>query len=100
MKQEYFIILENSKKPCLNRTARMMKNFICIGTNLWDGKWERMQQEPVLRPTAGWRKSHIYACDVRYRDAEKTWYMYYNARNGWPVSEGQERIGLLVGKEG
>jgi len=63
-------------------------------------KWERMLQEPVLRPTSGWRKSHIYACDVRYRDAEKTWYMYYNARNGWPVSEGQERIGLLVGKEG
>jgi hypothetical protein len=23
--------------------------------------------------------------------------MYYNARNGWPVSEGRERIGLLTG---
>jgi len=61
-------------------------------------KWERLLQEPVLRPTSGWRRSHIYACDVRYHRPEEKWYMYYNARNGWPVSEGQERIGLLVGK--
>jgi len=61
-------------------------------------RWERLVQEPVLRPTAGWRRSHIYACDVRYREQEDRWYMYYNARNGWPVAEGQERIGLLMGK--
>jgi len=63
-------------------------------------KWERLLQEPVLRPTTGWRRSHIYACDVRYHEPEMRWYMYYNARNGWPVAEGQERIGLLVGKGG
>jgi len=63
-------------------------------------KWERLLQDPVLRPTSGWRRSHIYACDVRYRQMEGKWYMYYNARNGWPVSDGQERIGLLVGKNG
>ncbi|MFA5399320.1 MAG: family 43 glycosylhydrolase [Dehalococcoidia bacterium] len=60
-------------------------------------KWERLLQEPVLKPTTGWRSSHVYACDVRYRRSEGKWYMYYNARNGWPVSEGQERIGLLLG---
>jgi predicted GH43/DUF377 family glycosyl hydrolase len=64
-----------------------------------DGQaWERLVQEPILKPTAGWRRSHIYACDVRYNRADMTWYMYYNARNGWTISEGQERIGLLLGK--
>jgi len=59
--------------------------------------WERLLQEPVLKPSTGWRSSHVYACDVRYRRSEGKWFMYYNARNGWPVSEGQERIGLMVG---
>jgi hypothetical protein len=64
----------------------------------FDGlKWEHMLQEPVLKPTTRWRSSHVYACDVRYRPSEGSWYMYYNARNGWPVSEGRERIGLLTG---
>jgi len=61
-------------------------------------KWERLIQEPILKPSVGWRRSHIYACDVRYREQEDMWYLYYNARNGWPVAEGQERIGLLTGK--
>jgi hypothetical protein len=61
-------------------------------------QWERLIQEPVLKPTTGWRRSHIYACDIRYHETERTWYMYYNARNGWTISEGQERIGLLLGR--
>jgi hypothetical protein len=60
--------------------------------------WGRLIHEPVLKPTLGWRKSHIYACDVKYYAQQKTWYMYYNARNDWPVNRGQERIGLLVGR--
>ncbi|MGD0856676.1 MAG: glycosyl hydrolase family 43 [Dehalococcoidia bacterium] len=59
--------------------------------------WDRLIQEPIIRPSSGWRKSHIYACDVRYREQERKWYLYYNARNGWQISEGQERIGLLTG---
>lgn len=61
-------------------------------------RWERLIQEPVLKPSDGWRRSHIYACDVKYYEQEKKWYMYYNARNGWPVNSGQERIGLLLGR--
>jgi len=60
--------------------------------------WERLIREPVLKPSTGWRSSHVYACDVRHHEADGTWYMYYNARNGWTISEGQERIGLLLGK--
>ncbi len=60
--------------------------------------WKRLVEEPILKPSSGWRRSHIYACDVRYHETDKTWYMYYNARNGWTISEGQERIGLLLGK--
>lgn len=61
-------------------------------------KWERLIQEPVLKPSSGWRRSHIYACDVKYSVARGEWYMYYNARNDWPVDKGQENIGLLTGK--
>jgi hypothetical protein len=60
-------------------------------------QWKRLVQEPVIRPSTGWRRSHIYACDVKYHNKQKTWYMYYNARSDWPVSRGQERIGLLLG---
>ncbi len=62
--------------------------------------WQKLLQEPVIRPTTGWRKSHVYACDARYRPSDGKWYMYYNARSGWPVSEGRERIGLMVGEAG
>jgi len=60
-------------------------------------KWERLIPEPVLKPSSGWRRSHIYACDVKYSSTRRTWYMYYNARNDWEVSKGQENIGLLTG---
>ncbi len=61
-------------------------------------KWKRRLAEPVLKPSTGWRRSHIYACDVKYYKKQNTWYMYYNARDDWHVSKGQERIGLLLGK--
>ena len=61
-------------------------------------KWERLIREPVIKPTSGWRRSHIYACDVKYSEARGKWYMYYNARNDWPVDKGQENIGLLMGQ--
>lgn len=60
--------------------------------------WQKLINQPILQPSEGWRRSHIYACDVRYRLSEKKWYLYYNARNGWKVLEGRERIGLLIGE--
>lgn len=61
-------------------------------------QWKIMSKEPVLQPSDGWRRSHIYACDVRYHAGQNKWYMYYNARNDWPVKKGQENIGLLIGE--
>lgn len=59
--------------------------------------WEPAQEEPLLSPSEGWRSSHVYACDCR-QDKDGTWYLYYNARDGWYKSRGKERIGRLVGR--
>lgn len=61
--------------------------------------WGRLIEGPILKPSIGWRRSHIYACDVRYNAKQDKWYMYYNARNDWPVSRGKECIGLLQGEK-
>lgn len=50
--------------------------------------------KPLLKPDRGWKKSHVYALDVK-KTGEK-FYLYFNARSGWLF--GKERIGLLFGK--
>lgn len=60
--------------------------------------WKKLSDEPILKPSESWRRSHIYACDVRYHAGQNKWYMYYNARNDWPVNKGRENIGLLIGE--
>jgi len=59
--------------------------------------WFPALMEPLLAPSSGWRSSHIYACDCR-RANDGTWYLYYNARDGWYKTKGRERIGRLVGR--
>jgi hypothetical protein len=60
-------------------------------------KWKEAAAEPLVRPEGGgWKKSHVYALDARAID-ERTWHLYYNARNDWHWSRGRERIGLLIG---
>lgn len=61
-------------------------------------RWHAAQDTPLLAPSAGsgWRSSHVYACDVRFRPHDGRWYLYYNARDGWYKTEGRERIGRLV----
>ena len=61
--------------------------------------WEQARTGPLLAPGAGWTSSHVYACDCRFREADRLWYLYFNARDGWRVSEGRERIGRLVGRD-
>ncbi|MCU0823201.1 MAG: family 43 glycosylhydrolase [Leptospira sp.] len=62
-------------------------------------KFERISDLPILGPTGkGWKASHIYACDVRYSEAEKVLIMYFNARNKPHWTVGKEAIGLFVGK--
>lgn len=59
--------------------------------------WRSARSEPLVAPAAGWTSSHVYACDCRFRESEGLWYLYFNARDGWRMSEGMERIGRLVG---
>jgi hypothetical protein len=58
-------------------------------------QWEGARSAPLVAPDEGWRQSHVYACDVRFREKESKWYLYYNARDGWYKSQGRERIGRL-----
>ena len=60
--------------------------------------WQPARDQPLIAPDPGngWRSSHVYACDCRYREADGRWYLYFNARDGWRISEGRERIGRLV----
>lgn len=59
-------------------------------------RWEGALPSPLLAPDTGWRRSHVYACDARLREADSRWYLYYNARDGWYKTRGKERIGRLV----
>lgn len=63
-------------------------------------EWEPAGREPLLSPSPvlGWASSHVYACDARFREADGLWYLYFNARDGWKISEGRERIGRIVGR--
>lgn len=59
--------------------------------------WRTAREEPLLAPSGtGWRSSHVYACDCRFRPADRRWYLFYNARDAWRVTEGRERIGRLI----
>jgi len=58
--------------------------------------WRAAQDRPLLAPSTGWRSSHVYACDVRFRPRDGRWYLYYNARDGWYKTEGRERIGRIT----
>jgi len=51
----------------------------------------------LVAPDCGWKSSHVYACDCRFDEGEGVWYLYFNARDGWRISEGMERIGRITG---
>ncbi len=62
--------------------------------------WLPARSEPLLAPAiSGWTSSHVYACDCRFREADGRWYLYFNARDGWRIGQGKERIGRIVGTE-
>jgi hypothetical protein len=59
-------------------------------------RWERLAPAPIVSPSPGWRRSHVYAaCPVAGTAGEIL--LYYNARDDWPISRGRERIGLAIG---
>jgi hypothetical protein len=60
--------------------------------------WRPARETPLLAPAgSGWTSSHVYACDCRFREADGLWHLYFNARDGWRISEGRERIGRIIG---
>jgi hypothetical protein len=62
-------------------------------------QWNLLMDEPILKPEkGGWKNSHIYAFDFRFRNSDALWYLYFNARNDWHWTKGKEKIGLLYGK--
>ncbi len=62
--------------------------------------WHSLRPEPILQPSKGWQKSHIYALDVHRNSADGRFYLYFNARSNWHWTRGKERIGLLIGGMG
>lgn len=59
--------------------------------------WRPARAEPLVAPGASWKASHVYACDCRFRASDGRWYLYFNARDGWSIASGRERIGRMVG---
>ena len=59
-----------------------------------NGKEWEVSGDPILKPDRGWKKSHVYALDVRL--TANGWRLYFNARSGWLV--GRESIGLAYGE--
>jgi len=55
--------------------------------------WKLVSNIPIIEPGEGWKRSYVYANDVRI--TEKGWVMYFNARNGWFI--GSEKIGQARG---
>lgn len=60
--------------------------------------WEYALPKPVLAPSDGWMRSHVYACDLAFSGDEAR--LYFNARDDWHWSKGKEHIGMLAGKTG
>ncbi len=88
-----FVALQN--RICRDAAGTSRSALYLLGSV--DGvRWWSAATRPILAPDAGWRRSHVYACDARFRAADSRWYLYYNARDGWYKTKGKERIGRLV----
>lgn len=55
--------------------------------------WSQVKREPIIRPGQNWKRSHVYALDIR--SVGDKWFLYFNARDAWLF--GKERIGLAIG---
>ena len=57
-----------------------------------------LREEPIIAPSTGWKRSHVYALDVRQVDGR--WILFFNARNTWHWTRGREAIGRADGVAG
>ncbi|MFH2131159.1 MAG: glycosyl hydrolase family 43 [bacterium] len=60
--------------------------------------WTKVSSKPILAPTAGWMRTHIYASDTVFRPESNEVYFYFNARNAPHWTKGKEHIGLMIGR--
>lgn len=60
-------------------------------------EWNFLSSNPILAPSTGWMRSHVYALDVKFDPGPNRWLLYFNARNDWHWTKGEERIGLMYG---
>ena len=60
--------------------------------------WKYALPAPVLAPSGGWMRSHVYACDFALSGNEAR--LYFNARNDWHWTKGKEHIGVMMGRVG
>jgi hypothetical protein len=68
---------------------------ICMLESDGGTSWRYALTTPVLAPSEGWMRSHIYACDLALSGKEVR--LYFNARNDWHWTKGKEHIGVLTG---
>lgn len=59
--------------------------------------WRYAHDAPIVAPDVGWRRSFVYACDVR-RDPSGRWLLYFNGRDHAAMRKGREAIGFVVGE--
>ena len=79
-----------------DRATGRSRSAISMRTSVDGLRWEYAHAEPIVAPTAGWRASHVYACDVR-RDARSgRWLLYFNGRDVAALRRGREAIGFVV----
>jgi hypothetical protein len=62
--------------------------------------WRYAHAEPIVAPSAGWRRRFVYACDARYDAAAARWYLYFNARDHAAMHRGREAIGFVRADRG
>mgnify|MGYP000424568644 CR=1 FL=1 len=80
-----------------NNTGRSGSAILLLESK--DGiRWNKLKNEPLIRPTDGWMRSHVYAVDAGFSESIGGWYLYFNARDDWHWTKGKEKIGMAIGK--
>jgi hypothetical protein len=80
-----------------DRERGRSRSAISVRTSADGLAWRYAHDDPIVAPTTGWRRSFVYACDVR-RDAAGRWLLYFNGRDHAPMRKGREAIGFVVGE--
>ena len=91
-----FVGLQNG--IAYDRSSGLSRSAISVRTSADGLEWRYAHAEPIVAPTAGWRRRFVYACDVRGDPASGRWFLYFNGRDHAPWWKGGEAIGFVVGE--